>query len=183
MFGLAAGGIEGDAGRGSARAGFGVAQLGDEGVGIVDASFGLGGASLGTAAEPLHLDADTIAKAFLGALLPLDVGLAVLEEFGIAASYTQQAFRVDAIQFDDFGGDALEEVAVVGDNDESEPGGAEQAFQPFDAFDVEMVRGLVKEKGVGLGDESFDDGETLAPTAAEAGCVSAHAGSSECIPL
>ena len=54
-FGLAAGGVKGDAGRGGSRAGFGIAQLGDQGVGVVNAGFGFGGAGLGAAAQPFHL--------------------------------------------------------------------------------------------------------------------------------
>ena len=40
-----------------------------------------------------------------------------------------------------------------------------------------MIRGLIEEQDVGLGDESFSNSEALEPAAAEAGGLSAHAGS------
>jgi len=64
----------------------------------------------------------------------------------------------------------------VGDDDEGEIRGLEQGFEPLNAFEVEVVGGLVEEEDVGVDDEGFRDGETLAPTAAEAGGVSIHAG-------
>ncbi len=165
-FGLAAGGVEGDAGRGDSRAGFGVAQLGDKGVGVVDAGFGFGGAGLRAAAEPFHLYADAVAQALLGALLPLDVGVAVFEKFGIATFYAQQAVGVNAVELDDLGSDVLKEVTVVGDDDKGKTGSTEQAFKPFDAVKIEVVRGLIEKKDLGIGDKSFSDGEPLAPAAA-----------------
>ena len=64
----------------------------------------------------------------------------------------------------------------MGDDDEGKTGGAEQAFQPFDAVKIEMIRGLVEQQDFGLGDEGFGDGEPLAPAAAEARGFTIHAG-------
>ena len=83
--GLAACSVECDAGCCSARARFGITQLRDERIGIVDARLGFGCASLRAAPEPLHLHADTVAQALLGALLPFGISLALFEKFGIAA--------------------------------------------------------------------------------------------------
>ena len=96
-FGLATGDVEGDAGRGDSCAGFGVAQLGDKGIGVIDARFGFGGAGLRAAAQPFHLCADAVAKALLRALLPLNIGLSVFEKFRIATLDAQQAVGVNAI--------------------------------------------------------------------------------------
>ena len=175
-FGLATGGVEGDAGRGDSCAGFGVAQLGDKGIGVVNAGFGFGGAGLRAAAEPFHLYADAVAQALLGALLPLDVGLAVFKKFGIAALYAQQAVGVNAVELDNFRGNVLQEVTVVSDHDKSKTGGAQQAFQPFDAVKIEVVRGLVEEKDLGFGHKRFGDGQPLAPAAAQARSFTIHAG-------
>ena len=174
--GLAAGGVEGDAGGRGARARFGILQLGDEGVGVVDAGFGFGGAGFGAAAEPLHLDADAIAETFLGALLPLDVRFAAFEKFGVAALDAEQAVGVDAVELDDLGGDVFEEIAVVSDDDKGERGGAEQVFEPLDAFEVEVVRGLVEEEDFGIGDDGFGNSKAFPPAAAEAGGFAIHAG-------
>ena len=144
-------------------------------VAVPVAGFGFGSAGLRAAAEPFHLYADAVAQALLGALLPLDVGLSLFEEFGIAAFYAQQAFGVNAVELDDLGGDVLQEVSVVSDDDEGKTGSTEQAFQPFDAVKVEVVGGLVEEKHLRIGDKGFGDGESLAPAAAQARGFTVHA--------
>jgi len=96
---------------------------------------------LRAAAEPFHLQADAVSQALLGALLPLDIGIAIFEKLGIAALYAQQAVGVDAVELDDLGGDVLQKVTVVSDDDEGKARGPKQAFQPFDAVKIKMVRG------------------------------------------
>ncbi len=63
------GSVEADSRRCGAATRFGVLELRDQFVGIVDAGLGLGGAGLWAAAEPLHLSSYTIAQPFLRALL------------------------------------------------------------------------------------------------------------------
>ncbi len=63
----------------------------------------------------------------------------------------------------------------MGDDDAGEPRAAENGFEPLDAFQVEVVGGLVEEEDIGLGDHGLGDGETLAPTAGETGGVGVHA--------
>ena len=148
----------------------------NESIGVVDAGFGLGGAGLGAAAEPFHLDLHAIAQALLGALLPFHVGVSLVKESGITAFHAQQARRVDPVELDNFRCDVLQKIAIVSDHDEGEFRGAEQPFKPCDAFQVEMIRRLIEEQNVGLGDESFSNSQAFEPAAAEAGGLSAHAG-------
>ncbi len=151
-------------------------QLGDQGICVVNAGFGFGRASLWAAAKPFHLYLDAVSQALLGSLLPLDVSLSVFEEFGIVALYTQEAIRVNTVELDDLSSDVLQEVAVVGDDDQGKTGGAEQTFQPFDSVKIEVVRGLIEEKHLGISDKSFGDGKPLAPAAAQARGFTVHAG-------
>ena len=66
---------------------------------------------------------------------------------------------------DDLGGEAVEEVAVVGDDDER-AGVAEQGFQEdLLRGQVEVVRGLVEEEAVGGLEEELGEGKA-APLAA-----------------
>ena len=74
------------------------------------------------------------------------------------------------------GGDVLQKVTVVSDDDEGKARGPKQAFQPFDAVKIKMVRGLVEEEDLGIGDEGFGDGKPLAPAAAQACGLTVHAG-------
>ena len=63
----------------------------------------------------------------------------------------------------------------MGDDDAGEAGGAQGTFEPLDAFEVEVVGGLVEQQDVGLGDHGLGDGEALAPAAAEGVGVGVHA--------
>jgi hypothetical protein len=57
------------------------------------------------------------------------------------------------VDFDDAGGDDVEEVAVVGDEDDGAGECAEVVFEPADGFGVEVVGGFVEEEEVGLAGE------------------------------
>ncbi len=55
-----------------------------------------------------------------------------------------------AVDFDDARGQRAQEAAVVGDEDDAAGELLEEAFQPADRFDVEVVGGLVQQQHVGL---------------------------------
>jgi hypothetical protein len=173
--GLAVGGVELDAGGGGAGALVDVGELADEFVGVIDAGLGLGGAGLGASAEPVDFGLDAVAEALLHLGLGFHVELAAFEEFRVGAAYAEHTFGVDTAQLDDLAGYVLEEIAIVGDDDAGESSAAENGFEPLDAFEVEVVGGLVEEEDVGLGDHGLGDGEALAPAAGETGGVGVHA--------
>ena len=50
-------------------------------------------------------------------------------------------------------GDALEEVAVVGDDDEGAGPAVEEVLEHVEGLDVEVVGGLVEQQHVGLGEQ------------------------------
>ena len=64
----------------------------------------------------------------------------------------------------------------MGDDDAGELGGGEEVFEPLDAFEVEVVGGLVEEENFGVGNEGFGNSKALPPAAAEGGRFAAHAG-------
>src|SRR3954468_6786642 len=55
-----------------------------------------------------------------------------------------------AIELEDPAGDVVEEVAVVGDDQDGAGIIAQVAFEPIDGFGIEMVRGLVEQQQLGL---------------------------------
>lgn len=71
------------------------------------------------------------------------------------------------IDFEGFGGEGVEEVAVVGDEEKGAGEGAEVALEPFDGREVEVVGGFVEEEGVGGGDEDAGEFGAHLPSAAE----------------
>jgi hypothetical protein len=72
-----------------------------------------------------------------------------------------------AIEAEDDGGDAVEHVAVVGDEDER-AGVFEQAlFEDLEGGDVEVVGGLVEQEDVGGFEHEFGDEDAGALAAAE----------------
>ena len=97
---------------------------------------------------------------FLGQLLRL----ASLVRRVVAGVRTQHA----AIEFDDARGDPVEERAVVRDDDGGRAARDEQVLEPFDAVDVEVVRGFVEQHHVGLERERARQRGTFAFAAGEA---------------
>jgi hypothetical protein len=72
-------------------------------------------------------------------------------------------------QVEDAGDGAVQELAVVGDDQDGVGVLDEVGFQPERAFEVEVVRGLVEEEEVGLGEEDGGQGHAHPPAAREVG--------------
>ena len=49
------------------------------------------------------------------------------------------------------GGDVVQELAVVGDQQQRAPEGFQVILEPFDGLDVQVVRGLVQQQDVRTG--------------------------------
>jgi hypothetical protein len=137
-------------------------------------------------------EAGGAASGFLGALTGLeaadellllfDVGLllfelALLGEFfelflpdegGVVAFV---GFEATVGQPDDAGGEAVEEEAVVADQEDGAGEVEEVSFEPLDGGEVEVVGGLVEEEQIGLGDEQLGKREARALAAGEGGDV------------
>ena len=76
-------------------------------------------------------------------------------------------------------GDALEEVAVVGDDDEGAREGVEQVFHRGQGVGVEVVRGLVEEQHVRLAHEQAHELEAAALAARDLADARVSAGARE----
>ena len=77
------------------------------------------------------------------------------------------AMRVQrlVVYLDDAGGDAVEQVAIVGDEDQCRRTSQEVILQPVDRVDVEVVGRLVEDEQVTVGGESESQRESLALSA------------------
>ena len=116
----------------------------------VHAVAGLGGARGRAAPDPFEFALEELlAAGFLGLVVGLAQGLA-FEEGGVVALVGEERA---VSQFHDAGGYAVEEVAVVRDEQASARIRLEELFQPFDGLHVEMVGRLVEDEQVGLGQQ------------------------------
>ena len=152
-----------------------VLQLVDAVVAGADASLGLRAARLGPSRQPFEILSHLIGQRLLLAGLAVEELPLAPEELGVVPVDAERSLRVRGAEFDHAGGDALEEDAVVRDEDRGErllrPGRAqEQVFEPGDAIQIEVVRRLVKQQHVGLTPargQRARDGQSLAPPARE----------------
>ena len=87
-----------------------------------------------------------LARFFLAALLREP--LLLLREPGRIVALIGNAAA--AIELEDPAGDVVEEVAVVGDDQDGAGIIAQVAFEPIDGFGIEVVRGLVEQQQFGL---------------------------------
>jgi hypothetical protein len=91
------------------------------------------------------------------------LGLALLV-FGVVARVRVEA---PAVELDHAMRDAVEEAAVVRDEDHAAGKAGERLLQPFDRLDVEVVGRLVEQQQVGLEDERTSQRHALAHAAGE----------------
>ncbi len=94
------------------------------------------------------------------------LALLVLRE--IAGKTRQQA----AVELDDAGADAVEEGAVVGNEEERHAGFDQQRFQPFDGGDVEVVGRLVEQQHLRRHSQRLGQRQALLLAAGEAADLS-----------
>ena len=71
--------------------------------------------------------------------------------------------RTAPVELDDAGGDGVDEVAVVADEEEGAGPGRQVLFEPGDGVDVEVVRRLVEDEDVGLGQQQSGEGHPHPP--------------------
>ena len=127
----------------------------EEGFVRVQTGLTLGLTRLGGHANPLQLALERLAT-FAGLLLFLGHALGLLvEPRGVVAT---PGDALAAVELEDPTGDVIEEVAVVGDADDGAGVLLEVLLEPVDGLGVEVVRGLVEEKDVGLLEEQAAEG-------------------------
>jgi hypothetical protein len=82
--------------------------------------------------------------------------------------------RAAAVELEGAGGDAVEDVAVVGDEQQPAAVLGQAGLEPGDGVDVEVVGGLVEHEQVGLGQEGTGQGHPLGLAARQRGDVDAR---------
>ncbi len=80
----------------------------------------------------------------------------------IRGEISRETRQLAAIQFDDAGGDVVQKTPVVGDEQHAADKIVEQAFQPFDGGEVQMVGRLVEDQHIRLGHQGLRQGHALA---------------------
>ena len=113
--------------------------------------------------ERLHVrDLFRLLRSLLLQTLPVFVALAQIRR--VIAFVKLQAAAVDFGHAVDH---VVHEGAVVRDHDHGAFIAAQKAFEPFHAFEVEMVGRLVKQKHVGLANQKLREGDAHLPSAGE----------------
>ncbi|OPZ04886.1 MAG: hypothetical protein BWZ08_02600 [candidate division BRC1 bacterium ADurb.BinA292] len=130
--------------------GGGIGRALAEGFDAVDAGLLLGGAGAGAAAQPGQLLAQDRAPVVFQASLGFLAARAVGEVIGEMPFVDEDAPVGD---FPDAIGHAIEEIAVVGDEEDRAGEGVEFLLEPLDGIGVEMVGGLVEDQEFGLAEE------------------------------
>ena len=125
---------------------------------------GLMSTGLRHASHPLQFRAVEVVGT--GDLCPavVDTLLALLEVVTVVAPIGIDGL---VVEFEDDGTDTVEEKAVVGDHQQRLIAPAEETLQPLDHLKVEVVRRLVEDQQVGLGDEHIGQCHALLLSARE----------------
>ena len=135
-----------------------------QGLVAVDALLALGGAGLAAPDDPLVLvaqDGLALALGGLGHLLPLGLQLQVFGVVGLKIGQGAPA------QLGDAGGHPLQEIAVMGDHEDSAGEGPELLLQPGHHVGVQVVGGLVENQHVRRLQQGRRQGHPLALAAGE----------------
>ena len=123
----------------------------------------------GLVAEPLDEALDLrylLLLVLVGGLLALNAFQPLLHILRVAALVVLDVAEGD---LDGAVGDAVEEGAVVGDEDDAAVVVGQVVFQPLDRLDVEVVGGLVEEDDLGFLEEDFGEADAHLPAVAEGG--------------
>lgn len=131
-----------------------------------EAAHGLTGPLAGLeAADVLLFLFPEVLLLFVRAMLRETALSADLAEGLVIAGVIDEAALLD---FDDAFDDVIEEVAIVGDEEDRALEIFEEPFEPEAAIDIQVVGGFVQEEDVGLFEEELGEGEAALLPAAEA---------------
>ncbi len=144
LLGLALGCGEIDASRVGAGASGDGGQFANHLVSLVDARFGLGGASFRTATQPFDFRVNAIFQGFLAVALGVQIQFLSFQKRTVVAGDTEGAVFEDAIQLHDSVGYVLQEIAVVADDHAGEGSSDEHRFEPIDARQIQVIGRLIE---------------------------------------
>ena len=129
-----------------------------------DAPFVAGPACLDALPQPRLLLQQLLVEPLELASLGIEGRLLLLQVVRIAARPRREAA---AIELDDACGDRGEEGAVVGDEEDGARIALQVFLEPADGVDIEMVRGLVEQEQVRLGDQRAAEQRAATPAAGQ----------------
>lgn len=140
--------------------------LGKELAHAVHMVFGLGGAGFGAAVQPVEL---FFQLGLAAGFLALDVGGAdeLAAHIGGIDAIVEVAAAVVDLQH--AVADGIQEIAVVGYEDDGFFGGGQEVLQPFDGVKVEVVGGLVQDEDVRFGHQNAGEVGLAALSSGEQG--------------
>ena len=144
----------------------------------VEAGAGFSGAGFDSGADPLEFFFEKFLALFLGILRDV-----LADCFGLKKGRVIPGVGIGlaVVDFDDAGGDDVEKVAVVRDEDDRAAVVFEEAFQPADGIGVEVVGWLVEEKEIRLGGKSAAKSNTAFLSTGERAGFGFERGSAQCV--
>ena len=138
----------------------------DQPSGGVDSRARLAGPGFRSSPKPLHFAPHLRRQRILLLGLRLEKLLPPLQKLAVVPLHLERALRIDRVDLHHLRGDVLEKVPVVGDH-QAGVGGLDRALEPQDAFQVQVIGGLVQKQHVRRGHQRRRDGEALPPSAGE----------------
>ncbi|MNH01782.1 hypothetical protein D3C79_610060 [compost metagenome] len=142
------------------------AALHTQGLQRAHAAFVAGAASLDALADPHFFLGQALVEQCVGGFLGGQRGLLVHQEAGIVAVPVDQAA---AVQFEDAGGQVLQEGTVVGDEQHRAVEAAQGLFEPGDGTDVQVVGRFVEQQQVGFRHQRLGQQHAAAPATGQLG--------------
>src|SRR5258708_6384310 len=85
------------------------------------------------------------------------------QELAVSSLGLPEAVQIGAVQLEHPRGHVLQEIAIVADDEARARPLGQDAFQPENAFHVEVIGGLVHQEDIGRGSQLARDGEPLLP--------------------
>ena len=137
----------------------------------VDATLLLGTSGLGAFLQPGEFATQLVALVFCGGFLDGKHGLFPFEVLFIAPFETEHAVLVE---LQNAGADGVKEVAVVRDQEQTLSGGLQFVLQPLYRIGIKVVRGLVQDEQVRLGDQGACKSDAFALSARHGMHASVH---------
>ena len=88
----------------------------------------------------------------------------LLQKIDVTAMDAKRAIGINPIELDHVGGDILQKITVVADDDAGKGGLFKQVFEPGNPWKIEMVGRFVQKKNVGMLNQSFNNRQPLLPS-------------------
>ena len=138
-------------------------QFDDHVPGFVDSRFGFRGARLRASTQPLDFGVNAVRECVLVFSLCVEVRILRFQKTAVVSLNAEQAVRINAMKFDNFQRDILQQVPIVADNDAGERCALQHRFEPLDSRKIEVIGGFIEQQNFRLLNQSFDNGQTFLP--------------------